>query len=164
MVNTHVHSEAAKERQIGSQQQRRKLINQAGFTLIEVMIVIVILGILASLIIPRVIDRPDQARVVKAKQDLRTLDSTLAMYRLDNFHYPTAHQGLEALMVKPQKAPQPKNWLGPYLDRLPEDPWGNEYIYRNPGEHREIDVFTYGADGKPGGEGFNADLGTWQLQ
>ena len=163
MRNKQVHSIADKRKLI-NQAQSRDLINQGGFTLIEVMIVIVILGILASLIVPRVIDRPDQARVVKAKQDLRTLDSTLAMYRLDNFRYPTAQQGLAALTERPQKAPQPKNWLGPYLDHVPQDPWGNEYIYRNPGEHKVIDILTYGADGKPGGEGFNADIGTWQLQ
>jgi general secretion pathway protein G len=134
-----------------------------GFTLIEVMVVIVILGILAALVVPRVLSRPDEARVVAAKQDLAVISQALKLYRLDNQRYPSAEQGLGALIVKPETAPLPPNWKpGGYLERLPKDPWGNAYVYVNPGLHGEIDVLSLGADGKPGGDGFDADIGSWQ--
>lgn len=137
---------------------------QGGFTLIEIMVVVVILGILAAVVVPRIMDRPDQARITKAKQDIRALEAALNLYRLDNFRYPTTDQGLEALASKPTSSPEPKNWKsGGYLDRLPKDPWGNPYQYLNPGEHGEFDLYTLGADGSPGGEGINADIGNWTL-
>ena len=136
---------------------------QRGFTLIEIMIVVVILSILASLIIPRIMNRPDQARVVKAAQDMRALQSALNMYRLDNYHYPNTNQGLQALVTKPNGQPQPTSWQEPYLDKLPKDPWGQPYLYLMPGQHGDFDLFTFGADQRQGGEGANADLGNWDL-
>lgn len=133
-----------------------------GFTLIEVMVVIVILGILAALVVPRVMSRPDEARVVAARQDIASIMQALKLYRLDNRRYPSAEQGLGALIAKPAVAPLPENWK-PYLERLPNDPWGSPYQYLNPGLNGEIDVMSYGADGKAGGEGFDADVGSWQL-
>jgi general secretion pathway protein G len=135
---------------------------QYGFTLIEVMIVIVILGILAALIVPKVMGRPDEARVVAAKQDIATIMQALKLYKLDNRRYPSADQGLDALVKKPTAAPVPDNWKS-YLERLPLDPWGSAYQYLNPGLNGEVDVMSYGADGKPGGEGFDADIGSWML-
>ncbi len=136
----------------------------AGFTLIEVMVVIVILGILAAIVVPRVMDRPDTARITKAKQDIRTLESALNLYKLDNFNYPSTDQGLEALVRKPAGTPEPRNWKeGGYIDRLPKDPWGNDYQYLNPGVHGSIDIYSLGADGQEGGEGINADIGNWNL-
>ena len=126
------------------------------------MVVIVILGILAALIVPRVVSRPDEARITAAKQDVTTLVQALKLYKLDNFAYPSTDQGLQALVVKPAAAPIPTNWkAGGYIDRLPKDPWGREYRYLNPGRHGEIDVFSLGADGEPGGEGNDADIGNW---
>jgi len=119
-----------------------------GFTLIEVMVVIVILGILAAIIVPKVMDRPDTARLVKAKTDIRALESALNLYKLDNFNYPTTDEGLEALIPK-------------YVERLSKDPWGNPYLYLSPGLHGDVDVYTLGADGLPGGSGKNADVGNW---
>ena len=134
-----------------------------GFTLIEVMVVIVILGVLAALVVPRVLSRPDEARVVAAKQDIASIGQALKLYRLDNQRYPSAEQGLQALVTKPELAPLPPNWKpGGYLERLPKDPWGNAYLYVNPGLHGDIDVMSLGADGKPGGEGIDADIGSWQ--
>ncbi len=133
-----------------------------GFTLIEVMVVVVILGILAGIVVPRIMDRPDAARIKAAKQDIRSIESALDLYRLDNNHYPSTDQGLQALVEEPSGEPEPQNWQG-YLDAMPEDPWGNEYQYLRPGEHREYDVYSLGADGSPGGEGVNADIGNWQL-
>ena len=135
---------------------------QSGFTLIEVMVVVVILGILASVFIPKIMDKPDEARIVKAKQDIRTLESTLEMYRLDNYVYPTTDQGLQALVQKPSSNPEPSHWKQ-YLDRLPMDPWGRPYQYLNPGSHGAVDIWTNGADGQPGGDGVNADIGNWNL-
>ena len=135
---------------------------QRGFTLIELMVVVVILAILAAFIIPNVMDRPDEARVVKAKQDLSSISAALKLYKLDNFVYPTTDQGLEALVKKPESDPVPPNWR-PYLQRLPKDPWGRDYLYLQPGEHGEFDVYTLGADGEEGGEGINADIGNWML-
>jgi general secretion pathway protein G len=133
-----------------------------GFTLIEIMVVIVILGVLAALIVPQIISRPDEARVVAARQDIATLVQALKLYRLDNQRYPTSEQGLQALVTKPTVVPVPPNWkTGGYLERLPKDPWGRPYQYASPGLHGEIDVYSFGADGQPGGEGFDADVGSW---
>lgn len=134
----------------------------AGFTLIEVMVVIVILGVLAALVVPRVMSRPDEARVVAAKQDIASLMQALKLYKLDNRRYPSAEQGLQALVERPTSAPAPANWK-PYLDRLPLDPWGSPYQYLNPGLHSEVDVMSLGADGLAGGEDFDADIGSWSL-
>ena len=133
-----------------------------GFTLIEVMVVIVILGILAALIVPKVMDRPDEARVVAARQDIAALVQALKLYRLDNQSYPTTTQGLQALTTRPTSEPIPRAWHG-YVERLPMDPWGHPYQYLNPGLQGEIDVFSYGADGLVGGEGHKADIGNWML-
>lgn len=134
-----------------------------GFTLIELMVVIAIIGILAALIVPKIMSRPDQARRVAATQDIASVMQALKLYRLDNGRYPTTDQGLGALVNKPTTDPVPNNWKeGGYLERLPNDPWGNPYQYLNPGVHGEIDVFSYGADGKAGGDGNDADIGSWQ--
>ena len=137
---------------------------QQGFTLIEIMIVVVILSILASMVIPRLMDRPDQARVVKAQQDIRVIESTLSMYRLDNYVYPTSAQGLDALMEKPTLQPIPKKWTSPYLDRLPYDPWGNPYVYTMPGEHGDYDLTSFGSDGELGGADYASEINNWQLR
>jgi len=136
---------------------------QKGFTLIEIMIVIVIIGILATLVIPNVMGRPDEARVVSARHDVSTLVQALKLYKLDNGRYPTTEQGLNALVSKPAAEPVPRNWkLGGYLDKLPQDPWGTPYQYSNPGTHNnEIDVYSLGADGKPGGTGNDEEIGNW---
>jgi len=135
-----------------------------GFTLIEVMVVVVILAILAALIVPKIMGRPDEARAVAAKQDIATIVQALKLYRLDNTRYPTSEQGLGALVARPTVAPVPENWkAGGYLERLPKDPWGNPYLYLNPGLRGEIDVFSFGADGVAGGEGVDADIGSWNL-
>jgi general secretion pathway protein G len=137
---------------------------QRGFTLLEVMVVVVILGILAALVVPKIISRPDEARVIAAKQDIASLMQALKLYRLDNQRYPTTEQGLQGLLAKPATAPIPPNWKpGGYVERLPKDPWGNPYQYLNPGVRGDIDVFSYGADGAPGGEGNDADIGSWNL-
>ncbi len=135
-----------------------------GFTLIEIMVVIVILGVLAALIVPRVLERPDEARVIAAKADIATIMQALKLYRLDNQRYPTADQGLPALIAKPESTPVPPNWKnGGYLDRLPKDPWGRPYVYVNPGVRNDIEVFSFGADGQQGGSGIDADIGSWDL-
>jgi general secretion pathway protein G len=137
---------------------------QGGFTLLEVMVVVVILGILATLVVPKIIGRPDEARVIAAKQDIASVMQSLKLYRLDNQRYPTTEQGLQALVARPAAAPVPLNWkAGGYLERMPKDPWGNLYQYLNPGVHGEIDIFSFGADGAPGGEGNDADIGSWNL-
>lgn len=134
----------------------------AGFTLVEIMVVVVILGVLAVLIVPRVVGRTEEARAAAAKHDLAAIMQSLKLYRLDNGRYPTNEQGLQALVAKPQSGPAPTNWRS-YLDKVPKDPWGNTYQYLNPGVHGEIDVFTLGADAQPGGTGADADIGSWQL-
>jgi general secretion pathway protein G len=132
-----------------------------GFTLIELMVVLVIIGVLAALIVPNVLDRADDARVTAARTDVNNLMQALKLYRLDNQRYPAADQGLEALVRKPTTGAVPPNWR-PYLEKLPNDPWGRPYQFVNPGVKGEIDVFSFGADGQPGGEGANADVGSWQ--
>lgn len=138
---------------------------QSGFTLIEIMVVVVILGILASIIAPRIMSAPDEARITKARQDIRAIESALKLYRLDNYRYPTTEQGLLALVEKPTIAPEPRNWKpGGYLERLPQDPWGHVYNYRNPGKHGEVDVYTLGRDNRRGdAEGPDATIGNWTL-
>ncbi len=136
-----------------------------GFTLIEVMVVVVIIGILAGLIAPKILGRQQDAMIVKARADIRALESALGMYKLDNFSYPSTDQGLEALIQKPGGTPAPRNWRsGGYVDRLPKDPWGNLYQYMSPGTHAEIDIFSLGADGQLGGTEVNADIGNWSLE
>lgn len=135
---------------------------QQGFSLIEIMVVVVIMGVLAALIVPNLLDRPDQARATAARQDVGAIMQALKLYRLDNGAYPSNEQGLRALAEKPTTGQVPANWHK-YLERLPNDPWGNPYHYLNPGTNGEIDVFSLGADGKPDGEGTSADIGSWQL-
>ncbi|MDX1606386.1 MAG: type II secretion system major pseudopilin GspG [Candidatus Competibacterales bacterium] len=136
----------------------------AGFTLIEVMVVVVILGILAAVVVPRIMDRPDEARVVKARNDIRVLQTQLNLYKLDNFTYPSTDQGIEALVERPSGQPEAPNWKsGGYLDRLPKDPWNRPYQYLSPGQHGEFDLYSLGADGQLGGEGNDADIGNWNL-
>lgn len=138
---------------------------QRGFTLIEIMVVVVILGILAAVVVPRIMDRPDDARIAKARQDIRVLESSLNLYKLDNFYYPSTQQGLEALVTPPSGEPAARNWKsGGYVQSLPKDPWGNDYQYLNPGVRAEFDLFSLGADGRPGGEGAAADIGNWNVQ
>ncbi len=134
---------------------------QAGFTLIELMVVLVIIGVLAALIVPNVLDRADDARATAARTDVNNLMQALKLYRLDNQRYPAGDQGLSALVVRPTAGAIPPNWK-PYLEKLPNDPWGRPYQYLNPGVKGEIDVMSFGADGQPGGEGKNADVGSWQ--
>jgi len=134
---------------------------QRGFTLIELMVVLVIIGVLAALIVPNVIERADDARVTAAKTDINNLMQALKLYRLDNQRYPTAEQGLQALLTRPTTGPAAPNWK-PYIEKLPNDPWGRPYQYMNPGIKGEVDVLSLGADGQPGGEGKNADIGSWQ--
>lgn len=133
---------------------------QKGFSLIEIMVVVVILGILASIVVPKLMSRPDEARKVKAKQDVMAIQSALDLYKLDNGSYPSTDQGLAALVEKPSSNPPPSNWKQ-YLKSVPKDPWNRDYLYLNPGQHGEIDVFTLGADGEPGGADINAEIGNW---
>lgn len=134
----------------------------AGFSLLELMVVVVILSILALVIVPRVIDRPDQARVARAQSDIAAIVGAVNLYRLDNFRYPTTEQGLAALVDRPASEPLPQNWAANgYMDRVPIDPWGRPYQYLQPGVHGDFDVFTYGADGTSGGTGADADIGSW---
>jgi general secretion pathway protein G len=136
-----------------------------GFTLIEIMVVVVILGILAAIIVPKLADQPDKARVAKAQQDIRALESALQLYKLDNFYYPSTQQGLEALVTNPSGDPPARNYKsGGYIPRLPKDPWGTAYQYLSPGVKGDYDVFSYGADGKPGGDGVDADVGNWNIE
>ena len=132
-----------------------------GFTLIELMVVLVIIGVLAALIVPNVLDRTDDARATAARTDVHNLMQALKLYKLDNLRFPTGEQGLQALIAKPSTQPVPPNWR-PYLEKLPMDPWGHPYQYLNPGVKGEVDVMSFGADGAPGGEGKNADIGSWQ--
>lgn len=132
-----------------------------GFTLIELMVVLVIIGVLAALIVPNVLDRTDDARSTAARTDVNNLTQALKLYKLDNQRFPSTEQGLNALTTRPTAAPVPPSWRR-YLDKLPTDPWGRPYQYLNPGLHGEVDVLSLGADGQPGGEGKDADIGSWQ--
>lgn len=153
-ISTHRHSPA------GS--LRGPHTRAAGFTLIEVMVVVVILGILASIIVPKVMNKPDEARIVKAKQDIRAIQSALEMYKLDNYVYPTTDQGLQALVTKPTSDPVPPHWKQ-YLDRLPIDPWDHPYQYLYPGVHGNIDIWSYGPKGPSGGTSNSGVIGNWNL-
>ena len=137
------------------------LLRARGFTLIEIMVVVVIIGLLAAIVAPNLIGNIDRAAVTRAKADIRAIDSALSLYRLDNFRYPTTDEGLQALVTNPGESSAP-NWKQ-YLRSVPPDPWNNEYQYISPGQHLEFDVFSYGADGQEGGEGINADIGNWNL-
>lgn len=145
---------AQSSKRLGSRLQR-------GFTLIELMVVLLIIGVLAALIVPNVLDRADDAKATAAKTDVSNLMQALKLYKLDNGRYPSVEQGLAALVAKPSAEPVPPNWKK-NLDQLPKDPWGNPYVYLNPGVKGEIDVMSFGADGQAGGEGKNADIGSWQ--
>ncbi len=138
-----------------------RLRRAAGFTLIELMVVLVIIGVLAALIVPNVLDRTDDARATAARTDVTNLMQALKLYKLDNQRFPSAEQGLQALVQRPSAPPLPGNWK-PYLEKLPADPWGQPYQYLNPGVKGEVDVMSFGADGKSGGEGKDADIGSWQ--
>lgn len=166
-VQGHIHHPIVR-RETGTGSMKHSPLNrrkQAGFTLIEIMVVVVILGILAGVVVPKIMDRPDQAKIVRAKADIQGIESALNMYKLDNHKYPATDQGLEALIEKPSGSNAPKNWKqGGYLGRLPKDPWGNEYRYLNPGQHGAIDVYSLGADGQSGGEGPDADVGNWDAE
>ena len=146
-------------KQFTAQQKKQK-----GFTLIEIMVVVVILGILATLVVPKIMGRPDEARSVAARQDIASILQALNLYRLDNSRYPTTEQGLQALVTAPTLEPVPGNFKpGGYLAKLPKDPWGSPYQFLNPGLNGDVDVLSFGADKKAGGEGVNADLGSWML-
>ena len=132
-----------------------------GFTLIELLVVLVIIGLLAALVVPNVLNRADDARVTTARSDIQSLMNALKLYKLDNFRYPTQEQGLDALLRKPTTGPIPANWRT-YVEKAPKDPWGNPYQYTVPGRAGEVEVFSFGADGVAGGEGVNADIGSWQ--
>lgn len=138
---------------------------QRGFTLIELMVVIVILGILAGVVVPKIMDRPEQARRTKAGADIGALEQSLDLYKLDTGRYPSIEQGLTALLEPPSTGVLAKNWKGPYLKKnaVPKDPWGNDYVYISPGLHGDVDIMSYGADGEPGGEDDNADVNSWEL-
>lgn len=137
---------------------------QRGFTLIEIMVVVVIMGILAALVVPKLMGRADDARITAAKQDIATLMQALKLYKLDNQRFPSTEQGLQALISKPTSGPAANGWKnGGYVEKLPKDPWGGQYQYLSPGVKGEVDVFSYGADGQPGGSGNDADIGSWDL-
>ncbi len=147
---------------------QQNITRTSGFSLIELMIVVVILGLLAGLLVPRIMDRPEEARVTKAKTDIRTIESALRFYRLDNGFYPSTEQGLQALIREPESSPVPRNWSqGGYLEAssVPKDPWGHEYIYRSPGEgDRDYEIISLGADGQEGGTGYNQEIRSWEIQ
>ena len=142
-------------------------IDNRGFTLIELMVVIVILSILAVWVAPKIMGRPEQAKQVKAQVDIQGLETALKLYKLDSGMYPTTEQGLEALVAAPDSGKAPKNWReGGYLekDKVPKDPWGNNFVYLSPGTHGEYDIISYGADGEPGGENYNKDINSWESE
>ena len=139
-----------------------KSTKQYGFTLIEILIVVVILSILAITVVPQFLDQPAKARVARAQSDIQNLNKALSMYKLDNFNYPSTSQGLDALVSRPSGQPLAKNWKpGGYIENMINDPWGNQYQFLNPGNHASIDIYSFGADGQPGGEGDNQDVGNW---
>ncbi len=144
-----------------------KQLNYRGFTLIELMVVIVILGILAGLIIPRIMGRPEEAKQLKAKMQIESLETALKLYKLDSGMYPDTEQGLQALIEQPETGIVPKNWRKQgYLEkgRLPKDPWGNEFVYLSPGVHGDYDIISYGSDGVPDGEDKNRDINSWEIE
>jgi len=144
-----------------------KQLDYRGFTLIELMVVIVILGILAGLIVPRIMGRPEEAKQLKAKMQIESLETALKLYKLDNGMYPDTEQGLQALVEQPETGVVPKNWRkNGYLEkgRLPKDPWGNEFVYLSPGTHGDYDIISYGADGVPDGEDKNRDINSWEIE
>ncbi len=144
--------------QIASNRRRTR-----GFTLVEIMVVVVIIGILGALVVPKLLGRTGESRVVAARVDISTLMSALKLYKLDNQRYPTTEQSLTALTTKPTAGPAANGWkTGGYIDKLPKDPWGNPYQYLSPGIHGEVDIFSLGADGQPGGSGEDADIGSWE--
>ncbi|MYM40636.1 type II secretion system major pseudopilin GspG [Duganella qianjiadongensis] len=133
-----------------------------GFTLIEIMVVVVIMGVLAALVVPKLLSRTGESKIAAAKVDIATVMQALKLYKLDNQRYPTTEQGLQALLTKPTNGPAANGWkTGGYLEKMPKDPWGNPYQFLSPGIHGEVDVFSYGADGAPGGTGDDADIGSW---
>lgn len=160
MKDQEIQMQSRTESQVISTDKKSVAKKQQGFTLIEIMVVVVILGILGALVAPSILGRPDEARVTVAKNDIRSISNALDMYKLDNFRYPTNEEGLKALVEKPASA---KNWNPDgYLPQMPEDPWGNAYIYQRPGQKsRHFDLYSLGADGEEGGEGTNADIGNW---
>lgn len=144
--------------------QQSVLRSQKGFTLIEIMVVVVILGILAAVVVPRLLDRPEEARITKAKTDIKGIEQALGMFKLDNGFFPTTEQGFEALVEQPTVGRIPTRYQeGGYLKKVPVDPWGNPYVYLSPGIHDSYDIISYGSDGQPGGEGNNADINSWEL-
>jgi general secretion pathway protein G len=141
------------------------LSNQRGFTLIEVMVVVVILGILAGIVVPKLLDRPEEARRTKAILQIKSIEEALALYKLDNGFFPTTNQGLSALVTKPESGQIPIKYRDDgYMNKIPVDPWSGEYIYLSPGLHGNYDLLSYGADGEPGGEGKNADVQNWEIE
>ena len=142
----------------------RRINSEQGFTLIEIMVVVIIIGILAAIVAPNVIGRVDDAQLTKARAEISNIENAMKFYRLDNFAYPTTEQGIEALVAKPND-PNVRNWKpGGYLDRVPKDPWGNPYQDLNPGNNGEIDIYTLGRDGRAGGEGLDGDIGNWETE
>ena len=145
---------------IDSQRKQRRA---RGFTLVEIMVVVVIIGILGALVVPKLLGRTGEARVTAAKTDIATMSQALKLYKLDNQRYPSTEQGLQALVTKPGSGPAANGWKdGGYMEKLPKDPWGNAYQYLSPGIHGEVDIFSLGADGQPGGTGEDADVGSWE--
>ena len=140
---------------------KNNMSNQNGFTLIEIMVVVVILGILAAAVVPKIMSRPEQARIEKAKHDIGALESALNIYKLDNYQYPSTDQGLESLVSKPSGSPQPRNYKsGGYIKKLNKDPWGQEYLYLFPGTHTDLDLYSLGPDGQPSDD----DIGNWNIE